>query len=293
MSAPHEPLPFGDLEIADRYSVGFYDQFPQLYAVYAQDHATPLVAHFAFSACERFGAGHPQSGLDIGCGPGHFAVDLARLGVTMTAMDLSGGMLDYARQHAEQCGVSIAFEQGNMLDYRAPTPVDLAINLGENLSYVMTHAEMQRHLHAVADSLVEGGIYICQLSLPIYHWATYQCTFDPPWLVFSGLEPMPSEAVVNGVRVILDFHGETVRFDPIRQIFTTHLQVTIVQPDGSARRLTHNEVHRVFFPQEFRALVDQCGRFDFCGWYADFALQAPLESHPETGGYVVVLKRSA
>jgi 2-polyprenyl-3-methyl-5-hydroxy-6-metoxy-1,4-benzoquinol methylase len=48
----------------------------------------------------------PQSILDVGCGSGRFAVDLAVRGAEVTGLDFAEGMLTLARQRAETEGVA-------------------------------------------------------------------------------------------------------------------------------------------------------------------------------------------
>ena len=45
---------------------------------------------------------------------------------------------------------------------------------------------------------------------------------------------------------------------------------------------------KVFFPQEFLALVELSGRFEFIGWYYDFSFTAELK--PE-GRHVAILRK--
>jgi SAM-dependent methyltransferase len=49
--------------------------------------------------------------LDVGCGTGRHAVELARRGFAVTGIDLSAGMLAQARARAEAAGVSVVWRQ--------------------------------------------------------------------------------------------------------------------------------------------------------------------------------------
>ena len=57
--------------------------------------------------------------VDLGCGAGHLAVDLAQRSFTVTAADFSPAMLQRARRRAEDSGVSITFE---LVDLDEPLP---------------------------------------------------------------------------------------------------------------------------------------------------------------------------
>ncbi|MBI2761512.1 MAG: methyltransferase domain-containing protein, partial [Chloroflexi bacterium] len=46
----------------------------------------------------------PSTILDIGGGPGRYAIDLARQGYAVTLADLSAGLLDIGQKRAEEVG---------------------------------------------------------------------------------------------------------------------------------------------------------------------------------------------
>lgn len=54
--------------------------------------------------------------LDAGCGTGTLAMDLARRGAEVVAIDLSPTLVDHARERAAAEGVEIDFRSGDMLD---------------------------------------------------------------------------------------------------------------------------------------------------------------------------------
>ena len=54
--------------------------------------------------------------LDAGCGTGVLAMDLARRGAQVLAIDLSPTLVDHAREQSVAEGLSIDFRSGDMLD---------------------------------------------------------------------------------------------------------------------------------------------------------------------------------
>ena len=65
--------------------------------------------------------------LDVGCGTGRHAVELARRGFVVTGIDLSPGMLEQARAKAEAAGVTVTFRQADATAFTVDEPLDVAI----------------------------------------------------------------------------------------------------------------------------------------------------------------------
>jgi SAM-dependent methyltransferase len=71
--------------------------------------------------------------LDVGCGPGHYAITLARRGAAhVTGLDFAEGMLQIAREHADRAGVGgrCDFMTGDFFQYSAAEPFDYVIMMG-------------------------------------------------------------------------------------------------------------------------------------------------------------------
>ena len=69
--------------------------------------------------------------LDIGCGTGRHAVELARAGYAVTGIDLSGGMLREARAAAEQAGVDLELVRADATSFDLGREFDAAVCLCE------------------------------------------------------------------------------------------------------------------------------------------------------------------
>lgn len=70
--------------------------------------------------------------LDVGCGSGRYAVELARRGAEVVGLDLAPAMVDMARHAARQAGVEdrCRFEVGEFLQWCAPDHVDICLGIG-------------------------------------------------------------------------------------------------------------------------------------------------------------------
>jgi len=71
--------------------------------------------------------------LDVGCGPGHYAITLAQRGAAqVVGIDFAQGMLRIAAEHAQANGVGqcCEFRYADFLQFRAPEPFDYVILMG-------------------------------------------------------------------------------------------------------------------------------------------------------------------
>jgi len=74
-----------------------------------------------------------RSVLDIGCGPGHYSISLARAGAARAVgLDFADGMLRLAADHARQAGVEdrCEFRNTDFLQYTPSEPFDYVIVMG-------------------------------------------------------------------------------------------------------------------------------------------------------------------
>ncbi len=71
--------------------------------------------------------------IDIGCGPGHFGITLARKGVSLVrGIDFAGGMIQLAKKNAKMHGVESRcdFVLGDFLSYPIKEKYDFSIVMG-------------------------------------------------------------------------------------------------------------------------------------------------------------------
>jgi S-adenosylmethionine-dependent methyltransferase len=92
----------------------FYDEFASQEWERLERHRTEFAV--TIKALQEFLPDAPCSILDIGGGPGRYAIELARLRYDVTLMDISGESLRLARRKAKEAGVSIqSYIHGNAL----------------------------------------------------------------------------------------------------------------------------------------------------------------------------------
>jgi 2-polyprenyl-6-hydroxyphenyl methylase / 3-demethylubiquinone-9 3-methyltransferase len=104
----------------------------------------PVRARYVQERCTL----HERQVLDVGCGGGLLAESLARAGAQVTAVDLAPGMVETARLHALDSGLSI--------DYRVESAEQLLISSTEKF-HVLTCMEMLEHVPDPAATIAVFG----------------------------------------------------------------------------------------------------------------------------------------
>jgi SAM-dependent methyltransferase len=101
--------------------------------------------------------------LDVPCGGGRHAVELAARGHRVTAVDLSGDFLTAARNLAAQQAVSVDFQQREMRDLPGPGEFDAAYCFGNSFGYLDDDGNAE-FLAAVAQAIKPGGRFALDIG---------------------------------------------------------------------------------------------------------------------------------
>ena len=101
--------------------------------------------------------------LDLCCGPGRHSVEFARRGFHVTGVDRSPFLLDRAREHAAQSGVSIELVQEDMRNFVRPASFDLACSLFTSFGYFEDEQDNLRVLRNLYLSLKESGVLVVEV----------------------------------------------------------------------------------------------------------------------------------
>jgi hypothetical protein len=118
--------------------------------------------------------------------------------------------------------------------------------------------------------LAPGGLYL----LDSFVWFRIFHDYKRSWTRRKG-----------GVTVRTRYRAELT--DPVAQTYDECLTFN-VDDQGKAVAINGRVSAKVFFPQEFLALVELSGRFEFIGWYNDFSFTAELK--PE-GRHLTILRK--
>lgn len=102
--------------------------------------------------------------LDVACGVGRHALELARRGYQVTGLDLSPTLLRVAADRAERTGTEVEWVHADMRAIPFTNTFDAAMNLFSSWGYFERDDEDQRVLVSVAGALKPGGRFLLELS---------------------------------------------------------------------------------------------------------------------------------
>jgi len=245
--------------------------YPEYYDIaFAVEDAAREVDFFA-AAIRRFSRVPVCRVFEIACGTAPYLAEWHRRGYRYCGLDLSPAMLDAARTKATGLGVAADFIAGDMRDFAAEAvgPAELAYVLLGSI-YVGSNREFLAHLERVAAVLPPGGLYLLDSVV----WFEIRSDYRRRWTRRRG-----------GITVRMTYRAELI--DAIAQTYNEF--VTLDVDDHGIRHNIESRVPtKIFYPQEFLALVDLSRAFEFVGWFNYFDFAAPLR--PE-GRHVAILRR--
>ena len=136
------------------YTEFFNEDYPKIYRERLSQDATERETAFVV---DILGLREGDRVLDLACGHGRHAVELARRGMVVTGQDLNGDYLQMAQEDAARAGVEIETVHGDMRGIPFTDEFDAVINMFTAFGYFDSEDEDMRVLHAVSNALKSGG----------------------------------------------------------------------------------------------------------------------------------------
>src|SRR5579859_6594688 len=124
----------------------FGEQYASFYDVFYADRDYAREAAFV---CDVIRRQRPlvRSVLDLGCGSGRHAVEMARSGLTVVGIDRSAEMIDRAHGwlnvEADNVKRLLTFEQADATRYSSNTTYDAVVSLFHVINYQATNVELE------------------------------------------------------------------------------------------------------------------------------------------------------
>lgn len=133
--------------------------FDEDYLYFYQDMLTPerLQSEVDF-LIEKTQLNYPLKILDLACGHGRHANQLAKLGHQVTGVDLTPSFLDIAQKEAQEIGVKVDYQKGDMRQIAFSEAFDRVYLLFTAFGY-FTEEENEQVLRNIYAALTPGGIF--------------------------------------------------------------------------------------------------------------------------------------
>ncbi|MBN1880302.1 methyltransferase domain-containing protein [bacterium] len=216
--------------------------YERLFENYANRYETECFVKGTMGECDFIEQEFKSAGLrrilDIGCGTGRHAIELARRGFSVTGVDLSESMLKKAHEKAAKAGVSVEFKQMDARQLDLPLEFDGIIMMCEGSFPLMETDEMNyRILQNACRCLLPGGIFMFT-------------TLNGLFPLFHNVEAFLAAESVEG-----NAHYSSNSFDLMT--FRDHSKTSITDDDGNTVELDSNE--RYYVPSEITWLLKSAG----------------------------------
>lgn len=105
-----------------------------------------------------------ESLMELGCGTGAHAVELARLGFSVTGVDMSEGMLESAELRSQEqlpeIRDKLSFALGDARSVRIGRRFDAVISLFHVMSYQTSNADLAAAFATAREHLAPGGVFV-------------------------------------------------------------------------------------------------------------------------------------
>ena len=217
------------------------------------------------------------SALDIACGPGYHARELARRGVRAVGVDLRPEMIQYARDESRAEGTDVEWLVADMRAIQLDPPVDMALSMYDALDCLVTNVELVEHFQTVARNLTDQGLFLVELT-------------HPRELPYAGYEAFEYAGERDGTSITVTWGANNPRRDPVTGIAEVDVRLHIDDHGESIDVLDHAR-ERFLLPQEIALLAELSGVFDVVGWYGKYSLDQPLTAGDESEWVIGLLQK--
>jgi SAM-dependent methyltransferase len=120
-------------------------------------------------ALAMLGASGSERVLDLACGTGRHALELARRGFSVVGVDIARDLLDIAESDAASESLEASFVEADLRELDFEDEFDLVLSLNDGaVGYFETEEENRRTFEVVARALRGGGGHLMQLPNVLY-----------------------------------------------------------------------------------------------------------------------------
>jgi ubiquinone/menaquinone biosynthesis C-methylase UbiE len=182
--------------------------------------------------------------VDLGCGTGRFAIELARRKYKVSGIDLSEKMLNVARSKTRRMHVRISFLEGDMRNFLLAQKASVIWTRG-SIGDLIRLPDVHRALLNIHRNLASKGLFVLDVRDYNQHFRTHK------------------ESIVRDTRIVKQ-RNRTLTFSFVldlnkkSRIATIHGKVVVKRPLSSEEFRTHHAL-RYFTEKELTGLLNAAG----------------------------------
>lgn len=248
--------------------MSLFDPLARYYDLDLQGYTHDLVFFESFAQH----AGPPV--LELGVGTGRVAEHLAQAGMTITGIDSSGAMLEYARSRVSGAAARrLTLHQGDLREFDLGTQFEMAFAALNTFAHLTTREDQILSLNTVWKHLKDGGLLILDMDNVLggkYLEQDREVILD--WV---RQDPATGHTVAKMVSGWVD---EVTQIQHLTFIFDE------TDRDGLTRRTLVEFPLRYSYPAEMGLLLERCG-YQIDGVYGSYELD-PFTAASERMIYV-------
>ena len=219
----------------------YESELVKYYDVMHQHRNYPQECQFAANLIQQYHPGTTHI-LDIGCGTGEHAINMAHQGYTVTAIDTSPDMLQLAQEKSKRAGVAIDFRCTDLHTLQGIEKSQAIYCLGYMLLYLTTYEEIMSFLTTVYQALEPQGVFLVD--------------FINGWSLLNQY-PRDKFVYTHENTTIMCFQQASLK----KQERVRHIEFYYVidHHDGEVHTIFAEEDLRIFFDDEVQFLLSMNG----------------------------------
>lgn len=201
-----------------------------------------------------------ESLMELGCGTGAHAVALAKLGFSVTGVDMSEGMLESAEVRAQDQSPDIreklSFALGDARSVRLGRRFDAVISLFHVMSYQTSNADLAAAFATAREHLAPGGVFV------------FDCWYGPAVL---HQRPAVARKQLSNEEIEVDRLAEPVVFATRNVVDVNYTVVVTDRATGTSETLRETHHMRYLFTPEIELALEAAGMslIDSRAWMSD------------------------
>lgn len=189
--------------------------------------------------------------LDLGCGPGLYAVRMAECGLRVTGVDYSRHSLDYATEFARQNNLDIKYRYQNYLTLEDENLYDAALLIYGDFC-PLSPEQRSKLLGNVHRALKQGGHFVLDVTTPIHRkkygsrngWYAVETGFwkPGPHLVLEEGFDYPEQSIFLDQAIVIEEGGKVSVYRNWFQDFTRETITAELEMGGFAIQSVWNDL---------------------------------------------------